>query len=81
MPAANRIEGIGGGSSRGTGGITGGGGKNVSPVNRQLTTRAQNAIDELRKSQGWKKATPAESEALKTVAKKNSIERTKKGMG
>lgn len=80
MSAANRIEGIAGGS-RGVGGITGGGGKNVNPVNRQMTTRAQNIIDELRKSQGWKKATPAESQAVKTAAQKNSIERAKKGMG
>jgi hypothetical protein len=80
MSAANRIEGIGGGS-RGVGGITGGGGKNVNPVNKQMTTRAQNIIDELRKSQGWKKATPTESQAVKTAAKKNSIERIKKGMG
>jgi hypothetical protein len=81
MSAANRIEGIGGGSPRGVGGITGGGAKNVNPVNRQLTARAQNAIDELRKSEGWNKATPAESQAVKTAAKKNSIERIKKGMG
>lgn len=80
MSAASRIEGIAGGS-RGVGGITGGGAKNVNPVNRQMTTRAQNIIDELRKSQGWKKATPAESQAVKTAAQKNSIERAKKGMG
>lgn len=80
MSSASRIEGIAGGS-RGVGGITGGGGKNVNPVNRQITTRAQNVIDELRKSQGWKKATPAESQAVKTAAQKNSIERAKKGMG
>lgn len=80
MSAANRIEGIAGGS-RAVGGITGGGSTHVNPVNRQLSTRAQNIIDELRKSQGWKKATPAQTEAVKTVAKKNSIERAKKGMG
>jgi len=80
MASANRIEGIGGGS-RGVGGITGAGGKHVNPVNKQITTRAQNIIDELRKSQGWKKPTPAESQAVKTAAKKNSIERAKKGMG
>lgn len=80
MAAANRIEGIAGGS-RGVGGITGGGATHVNPINRQMTTRAQNAIDELRKSQGWKKATPAETQAVKTAAKKNSIERAKKGMG
>jgi hypothetical protein len=80
MAMANRGEGLAGGS-RGVGGITGGGAKNVNPVNKQITTRSQNIIDELRKSQGWKKATPAESQAVKTVAKKNSIERIKKGMG
>lgn len=80
MSAANRIEGIAGGS-RGVGGITGGGATHVNPVNRQISTRAQNIIDELRKSQGWKKATPVQREAVKTAAKKNSIERAKKGMG
>jgi hypothetical protein len=81
MSAANRIEGIGGGSPRGVGGITGGGAKNVNPVNKQISTRAQNIIDELRKSQGWKAPTPAESQAVKTAAQKNAIERAKKGMG
>jgi hypothetical protein len=80
MAISNRIEGIAGGS-RGVGGITGGGATNVNPVNRQLSTRAQNIIDELRSSQGWKKATPTQRETVKTVAKKNSIERAKKGMG
>jgi hypothetical protein len=80
MAMANRGEGLAGGS-RGVGGITGGGAKNVNPINKQMTTRAQNAIDKLRKSQGWKKATPAESQAVKTAAQKNAIERAKKGMG
>lgn len=80
MATANRIEGIAGGS-RGVGGITGAGGRNVNPVNKQLSTRAQNIIDELRKSQGWKEATPAEAQKIKNAAQKNAIERIKKGMG
>ena len=80
MVMANRGEGLAGGG-RGVGGITGGGAKHVNPVNRQMSQRAQNIIDDLRKSQGWKEATPAESQAVKTAAKKNSIERIKKGMG
>jgi hypothetical protein len=80
MAMANRGEGLAGGS-RGVGGITGGGATHVNPVNRQMSARAQNIIDELRKSQGWKQATPAEAQKIKTAAQKNAIERIKKGMG
>lgn len=81
MSAANRIEGIGGGTARGVGGISGAGGRNVNPINRPLSANAQKAIDTLRAQKGWKEATPAEMEARKIAAKKNSIERIKKGMG
>ena len=81
MSAANRIEGIGGGSPRGVGGISGAGGRNVNPINRPLSANAQKAIDAVREQKNWKRATPAESQAVKTAAKKNSIERAKKGMG
>ena len=66
---------------RTSGGISGAGGRSVNPINRPLSANAQKAIDALRAQKGWKEATPAEMQAIKTAAKKNSIERAKKGMG
>lgn len=54
MSAANRIEGIGGGSPRGVGGITGSGGKNVNPAYKEVGN-SEAGIAQARKAIGASK--------------------------
>jgi hypothetical protein len=77
MSAANRIEGIGGGSPRGAGGITGAGGKNVNPAYKEVGN-SEAGIAQARKAIGAIKPDASEVERRLIQDKAREVARIRK---
>jgi hypothetical protein len=69
---------IGISGARVQGGITGSGGRNVAPVNRQLSESAQRSIAEARKAMGSTKPSEAEMAKRARANKANELEKIRK---
>ena len=67
-----------GGTPRSAGGISGGGGRNVSPINRELSPSAQKSIAEARKALGASKPDPKALARKITQDKAREAERIRK---
>jgi len=77
MASANRIEGIGGGSPRGVGGISGIGGKNVNPAYKE-TGNSEAGIEKARKAIGATKPNAGEVERRLIQDKAREVARIRK---
>jgi hypothetical protein len=66
------------GGARGVGGISGGGGRNVTPVYRELSPSAQKSIAEARKALGASKPDPQEIARRQVADRAREAERIRR---